>query len=207
MTEAAEMTEDTDREPTAGPDSVEARLRALRADVELLDQVVRDFLEPAADAAPPGPAGPRFEPCYPSVEAWVVGQFAPTYARPLSPAVRWCARWWDHAEAISRLEALWRVWEVARLDVVPPPGAPADGGAERPGVGGGELADDPGLHRGVARLEPWAGRSGRCGGGGGLEEVAHHLVEQLDVGAQGAQPGLDAVLTGGRLAAGVRGRV
>src|SRR5450759_5869061 len=116
MTEAAEMTADTDREPTAGPDSVEARLRALRADVELLDQVVRDFLEPAADAAPPGPPGPRFEPCYPSVEAWVVGQFAPTYARPLSPAVRWCARWWDHAEAISRLEALWRVWEGARLD-------------------------------------------------------------------------------------------
>src|SRR5664280_1815985 len=109
------MTADTDREPTAGPDSVEARLRALRADVELLDQVVRDFLEPAA-AAPPGPPGPRFEPCYPSVEAWVVGQFAPTYARPLSPAVRWCARWWDPAEAISRLEALWRVWEVARLD-------------------------------------------------------------------------------------------
>ena len=116
MTGAAEMTEDTDREPTAGPDSVEARLRALRADVELLDQVVRDFLEPAAAAAPPGPSGPRFEPFYPSVEAWVVGQFAPTYARPLSPAVRWCARWWDHAEAISRLEALWRVWEVARLD-------------------------------------------------------------------------------------------
>jgi len=115
MTEAAEMTGDTDREPTAGPDSVEARLRALRADVELLDQVVRDFLEPAADAAPPGPPGPRFEPCYPSVEAWVVGQFAPTYARPLSPAVRWCARWWDHAEAISRLEALWRSWEVLRL--------------------------------------------------------------------------------------------
>ena len=66
MTETAEMTGDTDREPTAGPDSVEARLRALRADVELLDQVVRDFLEPA-DAAPPEPPGPRFEPCYPSV--------------------------------------------------------------------------------------------------------------------------------------------
>jgi len=116
MTEAAEMPADTDREPTAGPDSVEARLRALRTDVELLDQVVRDFLVEPAAAAPPGPPGPRFEPCYPSVEAWVVGQFAPTYARPLSPAVRWCARWWDHAEAISRLEALWRVWEVARLD-------------------------------------------------------------------------------------------
>src|SRR5664280_1327818 len=116
MTEAAAVTADTDRESTAGPDSVEARLRALRADVELLDQVVRDFLEPAAGAAPPGPSAARFEPCYPSVEAWVVGQFAPTYARPLSPAVRWCARRWDHAEAISRLEALWRVWEVARLD-------------------------------------------------------------------------------------------
>src|SRR5450759_3552699 len=156
MTEAAEMTADTDREPTAGPDSVEARLRALRADVELLDQVVRDFLEPAADAAPPGPPGPRFEPCYPSVEAWVVGQFAPTYARPLSPAVRWCARWWDHAEAISRLEALWRVWEVARLDELrgiavwyrdfPDPQAGvlvSSGGAVAPGPGDRQNAGPP----------------------------------------------------------------
>lgn len=28
----------------------------------------------------------------------------------------WCPEWWRHAEAISRLEALWRAWEHLRLD-------------------------------------------------------------------------------------------
>jgi len=30
--------------------------------------------------------------------------------------MRWCPQWWAHAEALSRLEALWRTWEAARLD-------------------------------------------------------------------------------------------
>ncbi|MFC3690464.1 DUF4913 domain-containing protein [Aquipuribacter hungaricus] len=29
---------------------------------------------------------------------------------------RWAARWWEHEEAIIRLEALWRAWEHLRLD-------------------------------------------------------------------------------------------
>jgi len=29
---------------------------------------------------------------------------------------RWAARWWQHEEAIIRLEALWRAWEHLRLD-------------------------------------------------------------------------------------------
>lgn len=29
--------------------------------------------------------------------------------------VRWCPQWWDHAEAVGRLEALWMAWEQARL--------------------------------------------------------------------------------------------
>lgn len=29
---------------------------------------------------------------------------------------RWAARWWESAEAIIRLEAMWRSWEQARLD-------------------------------------------------------------------------------------------
>jgi hypothetical protein len=28
----------------------------------------------------------------------------------------WCPQWWRHPEAVSRLEALWRVWENLRLD-------------------------------------------------------------------------------------------
>jgi hypothetical protein len=30
--------------------------------------------------------------------------------------VRWCEQWWKHAEAIARLDALWRAWEHLRLD-------------------------------------------------------------------------------------------
>lgn len=30
--------------------------------------------------------------------------------------VTWCPQWWEHAEAIIRLEALWRAWEHLRLD-------------------------------------------------------------------------------------------
>lgn len=101
------------------------QVRALRADVELLDQVVNDFLHPAtdqaaqaqpADPAQPGSGQAPVEPRYPALEPWVVDYFAPMFSRPISPAVRWCAQWWDHAEAISRLEGLWRSWETARLD-------------------------------------------------------------------------------------------
>ncbi|WP_330229759.1 DUF4913 domain-containing protein [Nocardia sp. NBC_00508] len=28
----------------------------------------------------------------------------------------WCPEWWQHAEAIARLDALWRAWEHYRLD-------------------------------------------------------------------------------------------
>lgn len=41
------------------------------------------------------------------------------YARTVSDQrtdFRWCARWWDHAEAVSRLEALWKAFETLRQD-------------------------------------------------------------------------------------------
>ena len=28
----------------------------------------------------------------------------------------WCPQWWRHAEAVARLEALWRAWEHLRQD-------------------------------------------------------------------------------------------
>lgn len=33
--------------------------------------------------------------------------------------VRWCARWWEHAAALGRLEALWEAFEVMRLEDAP----------------------------------------------------------------------------------------
>jgi len=61
------------------------------------------------DAEPPGPF-------YGSLLEFVVEQFGPVYCRPISPTLRWCPSWWEHAEAIYRLTALWRTWELYRLE-------------------------------------------------------------------------------------------
>jgi hypothetical protein len=54
---------------------------------------------------------------YPTVERFVTEQLAPMYRRSLDGRNRtWCPEWWKHAEAIARLEALWRAWEHLRLD-------------------------------------------------------------------------------------------
>jgi hypothetical protein len=70
-------------------------------------------------AAPPAPE-PHNEPpelYYPDVVTFVTEQLVPMYRRPLGgPSVTWCPEWWRHAEAIARLEALWRAWEHLRLD-------------------------------------------------------------------------------------------
>src|SRR6266487_3193209 len=36
--------------------------------------------------------------------------------RPLGGEYRWCLQWWQHAEAITRLTALWHSWEALRLE-------------------------------------------------------------------------------------------
>lgn len=52
---------------------------------------------------------------FPTVEAWVVGMFLPMFGwRVEGQRWHWCPQWWRHAEAIWRLETLWRSWEVAR---------------------------------------------------------------------------------------------
>jgi Domain of unknown function (DUF4913) len=62
-------------------------------------------------AAAPASLEPRFE----NLVAWVAGYFAPTFGRlgRNSATSRWCARWWDHPEAVLRLDALWCSWETA----------------------------------------------------------------------------------------------
>lgn len=53
---------------------------------------------------------------FPTVEAWVHGLFLPMFGwRVDGQRWHWCPQWWRHAEAIWRLELLWRSWEVARL--------------------------------------------------------------------------------------------
>ena len=65
---------------------------------------------------PPGADGDEPpDPLYGSVADWVTGQFLPVYRRPIGGEFRWCPRWWLHAEAITRLTALWQSWEAMRL--------------------------------------------------------------------------------------------
>lgn len=53
---------------------------------------------------------------YPTVDRFVAEQLAPLYRRKLGHGRIWCPDWWRHAEAITRLEALWRSWEHLRRE-------------------------------------------------------------------------------------------
>jgi Domain of unknown function (DUF4913) len=71
--------------------------------------------EPAGSAAESKDTPPP-KPVYDGVEEWVAGQFLPMFRRPLGGEYRWCREWWQHAEAITRLTALWHSWEALRLE-------------------------------------------------------------------------------------------
>ena len=94
-----------------GDEAAEAKLRALEGRLDEYDaaggpgEVAVVGERPALDRT-------RF----PSVQAWVEDYFVHCYVRPLGGEWRWCPRWWDHAEAITRLEALWRSWEALTRD-------------------------------------------------------------------------------------------
>ena len=110
-----------------------ARVDVLGDEVTVLGSVLEDLRSgdltlPGAEG-PPSPPPPRpsapdgaaeepepVEPFFGSLLEFVVEHFGPVYARNTSPTLRWCASWWDHAEAIYRLEALWRTWELYRLE-------------------------------------------------------------------------------------------
>jgi hypothetical protein len=71
---------------------------------------------PGAGSAPGGAeAGDTPEPVYLAVEDWVTDYYVPMFRRTLGGEFRWCAQWWQHGEAISRLSALWHAWEALRL--------------------------------------------------------------------------------------------
>ncbi len=49
---------------------------------------------------------------YGSTEESLHEQLLPTYVRDVDGrAAKWCAEWYFHPEAVSRVEALWRSWE------------------------------------------------------------------------------------------------
>jgi hypothetical protein len=54
---------------------------------------------------------------YPHVAAFVADRLV--YLVPLSPPGSgrvWCPEWYRHAQALSRLDSIWRAWEHLRLD-------------------------------------------------------------------------------------------
>ena len=81
-----------------------------------LVEVGNDF-PPASNLAPVPHGTP--ENFYPSVYRFVSEFLAPTFAHEVNDqqtSFRWCSKWFHHAEAVARLEALWKAWEVLRLD-------------------------------------------------------------------------------------------
>lgn len=58
---------------------------------------------------------------YANVAEFVTEHLAYQYRRDIDLAGRataftWCAQWWRHEEAVSRLTGLWRAWESLRTD-------------------------------------------------------------------------------------------
>lgn len=101
--------------------ALRGRLDRAESELEVVTELVGVLITSSGlrtDGSGTAPGPPGQGPPYSSVADWVTGHFAAVYSRPVSPTTRWCPRWWDHAEAVSRLEALWRTWEAARADPV-----------------------------------------------------------------------------------------
>jgi Domain of unknown function (DUF4913)/TraM recognition site of TraD and TraG len=84
---------------------------------------VPGFPSPVAPAGSPDNASRQADghvvtgvprPEFDRLEDWLTEYFLPMFRRTLGGEYRWCAQWWRHGEAISRLNALWHSWEVLR---------------------------------------------------------------------------------------------
>ena len=77
------------------------------------DVVIDDGVTPNQPAA-----SPEVTTVFATVGEFVGEHLAVLYARPVGPQApyRWSPRWWENAEAISRLESVWRAWEALRQE-------------------------------------------------------------------------------------------
>ena len=77
---------------------------------------------PAQQSASGGKDGGEQQPTvrlrFASLPLFVESYVLPNWRHPLNE-VSWCARWWEHAEALSRLMACWEAFEVMRLEPAP----------------------------------------------------------------------------------------
>lgn len=73
---------------------------------ELLDELVEDELR---TAQPPVLY-------YGNVEEFVRERVVYLFPRAPESGLAWCSQWWRHAEALARLDSMWRAWEHLRHD-------------------------------------------------------------------------------------------
>lgn len=68
--------------------------------------------------APAGDGAEEVENHFPNVYVFVQDFLVKVHARPVRAQLpwHWCSQWRDHPEAVSRLEALWKAFEVLRRD-------------------------------------------------------------------------------------------
>ena len=104
---------DTSDEPDTSPDSVSvveqgasARRKLARLRRQLAEAETR-ATEPTGDSAP----ARTFE--FDSAEDWLTEFGLPLWRRP---STIWCRSWWEHREALLRVETMWRTWEVSRWE-------------------------------------------------------------------------------------------
>ncbi len=104
---------------TGGLDaSIYLEVEHLAGEVDALHTVVEHLTGIVERVAGPGStaSGETIELYFADVEAFVHGLFLPMFGwRIDGQSAHWCPRWWMHAEAIWRLETLWRSWEAHRL--------------------------------------------------------------------------------------------
>jgi hypothetical protein len=98
----------------------ETETEAEAHDVDLEEEDPRDDVEEDPEGPVDGEDGLEDDdapqPVFTSVEQFVTERFVPVFCRPEGGQFRWCAEWWRHPEAVSRLQALWHSWEVMRLE-------------------------------------------------------------------------------------------
>lgn len=95
---------------------LEVRVDELAAQVAQLTSELADVSAAVFSGPPSSAPATASESMYDTLDDWVREYFAPTFTRPIGGEIRWCAQWGEHAEAVTRLEALWRSWESLRLD-------------------------------------------------------------------------------------------
>lgn len=59
------------------------------------------------------PAAEDIELWYPNVDRFLHEFLLPSWRH--MPGAKWCRKWYLHAEAVSRLDALWRAYEAMRV--------------------------------------------------------------------------------------------